>query len=54
MLTDSTFIAELNAKSEKDYVKSTVYISERLKAAESYKGVKKEKGVLPAELQKII
>ena len=43
VLTDSTFIAELNAKSEKDYAKSTVYISERLKAAESYKGSKKEK-----------
>ena len=50
VLTDSTFIAELNAKSEKDYAKSTVYISERLKAAESYKGSKKEKELKAAKV----
>ena len=42
VLTDSTFIAELNAKSEKDYAKSTVYISERLKAMKATKGVKEK------------
>ena len=50
VLTDSTFIAELNAKSENDYAKSTVYISERLKAAESYKGSKKEKELKAAKV----
>ena len=54
VLTDSTFIAELNAKSEKDYAKSTVYISERLKAAESYKGSKKEKRIESCESRFLI
>ena len=43
VLTDSSFISELNLKGNKSYTKSNVYIKEALEEAESYKGTKKEK-----------
>ena len=43
VLTDSSFIAELNLKGNKSYSKSNVYVKEALEEAESYKGTKKEK-----------
>ena len=43
VLTDSSFIAELNLKGNKTYSKSSVYVKEALEEAESYKGSKKEK-----------
>ena len=43
VLTDSSFISELNLKGNKSYTKSNVYVKEALEEAESYKGTKKEK-----------
>ena len=43
VLTDSSFISELNLKGNKSYSKSNVYVKEALEEAESYKGTKKEK-----------
>lgn len=43
VLTDSSFISELNLRGNKSYTKSNVYIKEALDEAESYKGTKKEK-----------
>lgn len=43
VLTDSSFISELNLKGDKSYTKSNVYVKEALEEAESYKGTKKEK-----------
>ena len=43
VLTDSSFISELNLRGNKSYTKSNVYIKEALDEAQSYKGTKKEK-----------
>lgn len=43
VLTDSSFISELNLIGNKSYTKSNVYIKEALDEAQSYKGTKKEK-----------
>jgi POT family proton-dependent oligopeptide transporter len=43
VLTDSSFISELNLKGNKTYTKSNVYVKEALEEAESYKGTKREK-----------
>ena len=43
VLTDSSFISELNLKGNKSYSKSNVYVKEALEEAENYKGTKKEK-----------
>ena len=43
VLTDSSFISELNLKGNKSYSKSNVYVKEALEEAENYKGMKKEK-----------
>ena len=43
VLTDSSFISELNLKGNKSYTKSNVYVKEALEEAQSYKGTKKEK-----------
>ena len=43
VLTDSSFISELNLKGNKSYSKSNVYVKEALEEAQSYKGTKKEK-----------
>ena len=51
VLTDSSFIADLNIKSDKDYAKSTVYIKEALDEAKNYKGTKKEKMLKAAKVE---
>ena len=51
VLTDSSFIADLNIKSDKDYAKSTVYIKESLDEAKNYKGTKKEKMLKAAKVE---
>ena len=51
VLTDSSFIADLNIKSDKDYAKSTVYIKESLNEAKNYKGTKKEKMLKAAKVE---
>ena len=51
VLTDSSFIADLNSKSDQDYAKSTVYIKEALAEANNYKGTKKEKMLNSAKVE---
>lgn len=50
VLTDSTFIAELNTKSDKVYAKSTIYIKEALDEANKYSGAAKKKMLKAAKI----
>jgi len=50
VLTDSTFIAELNTKSDKVYAKSTVYVKEALDEANKYSGAAKKKMLKAAKV----
>jgi len=51
VLTDSTFIAKLNAKGNKEYGKSTVYIKEALDEANKYTGAAKKKKLKAAKVE---
>jgi len=50
VLTDSTFIAKLNAKSNKVYAKSTVYVKEALEKANMYSGAAQKKMLKEAKI----